>query len=112
MPTMTRYPIGVIRTACSARNPRLRQPTPSVSAAGIACNLPAGRTNSGGASMSTSSSRASDRYSRFHSRPASTTPASSGMPTRVISSRPDPRPATKMNAAAAMARTLISTKYR
>src|SRR6185437_99833 len=96
--TITTYPIGVIRTACRARNPRLRQPTGSVSADATVCNRPDAGTNGGGASMVTSSSRASVRYSRFHNRPVSTTPASNGMPTRVTNSSPDARPAKNTNA--------------
>lgn len=91
-PTSTRYPTGVITTLCKRRNPRLRQPTASVSAAATICGRPRGRMNGAGASMVTPTSRASDRYSLFHWRPVITTSASSGMPISVTSSTPDAKP--------------------
>jgi hypothetical protein len=109
IPTITKYPIGVISTACNARNPRLRQPTPSVSAATTVCSRPGGRTKRGGGSIVTPISRANARYNRFHARPLITTSASSGMPTRVTISSPEARPVAKMNATLTTARTLIST---
>jgi len=90
-PTSTTYPIGVIKSACSARNPRLRQPTASVIVAASVCNRPGGRTNGGGASMVTPISRARDRYSLFHARPLITTRASSGMPRKMTGSQPRAR---------------------
>ena len=106
-PTSTTYPIGVIKSACSARESEAAPPTASVIAAASVCNRPGGERMAAGRRWSvTPISRARDRDSRFHACPLITTRASSGMPTRVAISSPDPRPAKNTNATPATASTL------